>query len=95
MTTTPNSLIGTGMVLDRLRRRLMATGPPHRYNNCNPGAVAMFHAAIIFAVFVADQPAKRLDMAKTLVAQMAAGQFDNRDEVYSCHLGLEYSNRVN
>ena len=53
------------------------------YNNCNPGAVAMFHTAIVVALVIAfDQPINRVDMAETLVAQMAEGQFDKAVEPF-------------
>ena len=51
----------------------------------------MFRSALFAAVLAAvqapavasdDQPAKRLDMAKVLVAQMAAGQFDKAVEPF-------------
>lgn len=40
---------------------LVATSPPHRYNNCNPGANTVFHAAILsIALAAAPAPEKSL-----------------------------------
>ena len=44
----------------------------------------MFHIAIIVVALIAafDQPVNRVEMAKLLVAQMAAGQFDKAVEPF-------------